>query len=65
MKTTIDDAGNLVVPRDVWRAAGLEPGVPLDIRVEDGAVVIEPVPMAIRTRRDTSWWPIRAKPHRS
>ena len=52
MRITIDEAGRLVIPREVRRAAGLEPGMPLDIRVEDGAVVIEPasIPVTIERR---------------
>jgi bifunctional DNA-binding transcriptional regulator/antitoxin component of YhaV-PrlF toxin-antitoxin module len=33
------------------RAAGLEPGMPLELRVEDGAVVIEPAAMPVRMVR--------------
>jgi AbrB family looped-hinge helix DNA binding protein len=51
MKSTIDEAGRLVIPRDLRRAAGLEPGMPLDLRLEDGAVVIEPAPMPVRMER--------------
>ena len=47
MKTTIDEAGRLVIPREVRRAAGLEPGMSLDVRVEEGLVVIEPAPIPV------------------
>ena len=50
MKSTIDAAGRLVIPRDLRRAAGIEPGVPLELRVEDGAVVATPVRMERRGR---------------
>jgi AbrB family looped-hinge helix DNA binding protein len=51
MKSTIDESGRLVIPREVRRAAGLEPGMPLDVRVDDGAVVIEPAPMPVSMER--------------
>ncbi|MFL5395469.1 MAG: AbrB/MazE/SpoVT family DNA-binding domain-containing protein, partial [Myxococcales bacterium] len=35
MKSTIDSAGRLVIPRDLRRAAGIEPGMSLELRVED------------------------------
>jgi AbrB family looped-hinge helix DNA binding protein len=51
MKSTIDHAGRLVIPREVRRQAGLEPGMELEIRVDDGAVVIEPAPTPVRIER--------------
>ncbi|MFL5279094.1 MAG: AbrB/MazE/SpoVT family DNA-binding domain-containing protein [Myxococcales bacterium] len=51
MKSTIDSAGRLVIPRDLRRAAGIEPGMPLELRVEDGAVVIEPAATPVRIER--------------
>lgn len=42
MKTTIDRAGRLVVPKAVREAAGLEPGVELNIDYQNGAIFIEP-----------------------
>jgi AbrB family looped-hinge helix DNA binding protein len=51
MKSTIDSAGRLVIPRDLRRAAGIEPGMPLELRVEDGAVVIEPAATPVRIDR--------------
>ena len=43
MKTTIDRAGRLVVPKAVREAAGLQPGVELNIDYQNGAIFIEPV----------------------
>ena len=51
MKSTIDEAGRLVIPRELRRAAGFEPGMPLDVRVDDGAVIIEPAPTPVRMER--------------
>lgn len=51
MITTIDQAGRLVIPREIRREAALEPGTPLDIRVRDGVVEIEPQPLAVTLER--------------
>jgi AbrB family looped-hinge helix DNA binding protein len=48
MKSAIDAAGRIVIPREVRRQAGLKPGMPLDIRFKDGRVEIEPAPLAVR-----------------
>ena len=47
MRTTIDPAGRLVIPKDIRREAGLEPGVPLDIRFREGRIEIEPSPLPV------------------
>ena len=40
-----------MIPRELRRAAGFEPGMPLELRVEDGAVIIEPAPTPVRIER--------------
>jgi len=52
MKTTMDTAGRLVIPRDIRRRAGLQPGAPLDVRWHDGRIEIEPalVPVTLVRR---------------
>ncbi len=47
MTVTMDSAGRLVIPRSVRNEAGLEPGVPLDIRWRDGIIEIEPTPLTV------------------
>jgi AbrB family looped-hinge helix DNA binding protein len=42
MITTIDAAGRIVLPKAVREGAQLSPGVPLEVRVVDGRVEIEP-----------------------
>lgn len=51
MRSTMDSAGRLVIPRQVRRQAGWAPGVPLDVRWRDGRVEIEPAPVAVRLER--------------
>mgnify|MGYP001417662310 CR=1 FL=1 len=41
MRTTIDAAGRIVVPKSVRQALGLEPGQALEIRAGDGRIEIE------------------------
>lgn len=48
MKTTIDRAGRLVVPKKIREAAGIVPGSELTIRVADGRIEIEPAPLDVR-----------------
>ena len=51
MKTTIDDAGRLVIPKEIRREARLVPGAPLEVRWRDGRIEIEPVPAPVRIER--------------
>ena len=51
MKTTMDRAGRLVIPKEIRREAKLAPGVPLDVKWRDGRIEIEPAPVAVRLQR--------------
>ena len=51
MNTTMDAAGRLVIPKEIRRRAGLRPGMPLDVRVRDGRVEIEPSALPVRLVR--------------
>ncbi len=51
MKTTIDSAGRLVIPKEIRRLANLSPDVSLDIRWRDGRIEIEPAAAPVRLRR--------------
>ena len=51
MKTTIDRAGRLVVPKKIREAAGIVPGSELTIRAADGRIEIEAAPLEVRLVR--------------
>ena len=51
MRTTIDSAGRLVVPKEIRQQAGIRPGMSLDVRVRDGRIEIEPAPLKVKLER--------------
>ena len=51
MKTTIDIAGRLVIPKEIRRQAGLRPGTPLEVRWRDGLIELEPAPLPVKLVR--------------
>jgi AbrB family looped-hinge helix DNA binding protein len=51
MRTTIDKAGRLVIPKDLRERIGLGPGV-VDIHVEGASLRIEPVASDRLVERD-------------
>lgn len=52
MRTTIDAAGRVVIPKQLRQAAALEAGQELEIVERDGRIEIEPVsePIVLRER---------------
>ncbi|MGE0600951.1 MAG: AbrB/MazE/SpoVT family DNA-binding domain-containing protein [Dehalococcoidia bacterium] len=42
MKTTIDAAGRLVIPKRLREQAGFEPGMQVEVRCRDGRIEVEP-----------------------
>lgn len=51
MKTTIDTAGRLVIPKELRREAGLQPGTELEIRWRHGLIEIEPAPLPVKLKK--------------
>src|SRR5436309_13690161 len=51
MKSTMDAAGRLVIPKEIRRQAGIQPGMPLDVRVHEGRIESEPAPLAVRLEK--------------
>lgn len=47
MTITMDSAGRFVIPKAVREAAGLHPGVPLEVVYRDGRIEITPRPAEI------------------
>jgi AbrB family looped-hinge helix DNA binding protein len=43
MRTTIDNAGRIVIPKRIRNEAGLAPGTEVEVELYDGRVEIEPV----------------------
>jgi AbrB family looped-hinge helix DNA binding protein len=52
MKTTIDRAGRVVIPKSLRQRAGLEPGMELEINLRDGQIEIAPPPPQGRLVRE-------------
>lgn len=48
MRTTIDRAGRVVIPKPIRDAAGLRPGTELEITERDGRVLVEAVSRPVR-----------------
>ena len=55
MKTTIDRAGRVVIPKAIRDRAGLTPGVELDISLDNGRVEIVRPPAKGRLVREGSY----------
>ncbi len=51
MRTTIDAAGRVVIPKRIRDDLGLDAGRDLEITVVDGKVEIEPAPVAMRLEK--------------
>jgi len=51
MRSTIDAAGRIVVPKTVRERLGLTGGQAVDIRERDGRLEIAPVPVAMKLVR--------------
>lgn len=48
MRTTIDGAGRLVIPKPLREAAGFEAGTEVEIQLRDGRIELEAAPVPRR-----------------
>lgn len=65
MTVTMDRAGRLVLPKAARERAGLVAGMPLEVRVVDGRVEIEPATTRVTVEKKGGFWiakPIEAVP---
>jgi AbrB family looped-hinge helix DNA binding protein len=51
MKTSIDPAGRMVIPKPIREAAGLRPGESLEVTYRDGRIEIEPAAAEVKLVR--------------
>jgi AbrB family looped-hinge helix DNA binding protein len=51
MRTTIDGAGRVVIPKPVRDQAGLEAGTEIEVEFRDGQVVLEPATVPMRVAK--------------
>jgi AbrB family looped-hinge helix DNA binding protein len=58
MRTTIDGAGRIVVPKPIRDELGLTAGAEIEVRLVDGRVEIEPVAPAMRVERGADGYPV-------
>jgi AbrB family looped-hinge helix DNA binding protein len=52
MRTTIDAAGRIVVPKALRQAIGLVAFAEVEMRVADGRIEMEPAPLEVRLERE-------------
>ncbi len=51
MRTTIDSAGRVVVPKKIREAVQLDAGSEIELRVENGIIQIEPVAAPVKFKK--------------
>jgi len=51
MKTTIDAAGRIVVPKKIREAVQIEPGSELEVRVQNGIICLEPLSGPVKFKK--------------
>ena len=51
MKSTIDGAGRVVIPKELRERLDLQTGTPLEIRERDGLIEIEPTATPMKLER--------------
>ncbi len=60
MRTTIDQAGRVVIPKPVREEAGLRAGMELEVEFRDGRLEIEPTATPMRVAKRTAGATIEA-----
>lgn len=55
----MDSAGRVVLPKAVRERARLKPGTPLEVRVIDGRVELEPACAEVRIEKKGGGWVVR------
>ena len=55
MKSTIDSAGRIVIPKSIRSQVGFAPGQAVEITFRDGAVVIEPMLSEVKLLKRGRW----------
>jgi AbrB family looped-hinge helix DNA binding protein len=56
MITTMDSAGRVVLPKAARRRAQLTPGAPIEVRVVDGRIELEPAPARVKIEKRGRFW---------
>ena len=56
MTITMDRAGRLVLPKAARERAGLAAGMPLEVRVVDGRIEIEPATARVTVEKKGGFW---------
>ncbi len=51
MKSTIGHTGGLVIPKNIRCASAIKPGMPLNVRRENGKIAITPARLAVKLER--------------
>jgi len=51
MKTTIEHAGRLMIPKENRRESGIKPMMPHKVRWENGNIAIAPAPLPVKLER--------------
>lgn len=51
MRSAIDSAGRIIIPKKIRDEADLKAGTPLEISWHDGHIEIEPAPLPVRLER--------------